>query len=148
MPGIPHQDSHIIPTTNRGPSLDNHIRPNINRILHITANPTLTSTLIRCDGVAAVIGKVCLHDTRRVFYVASRFVPISTDIGALLLVAGIYVGFLGRYIIGALEVGFTMGSGAVSGLQIVKVKKGVAARRVVVTRRGRALLLGALHVVR
>ena len=103
MASIPDQDTDIVPLSKRNTCLSMCVGADINGILHVTPNTTLSAALIRSNRITAILSKIRLHDARRTILVEGRRVPVGLDVVALLLIECGETSFLGLHIVGASE---------------------------------------------
>lgn len=64
MASIPNQDTDVVPLPKCNACLNMCFGADINGILHVTPNTTLSAALIRSKRIAAIVSEIRLHDAR------------------------------------------------------------------------------------
>ena len=64
MARVPNQDTDVVPLSKCNTCLNMGVGADVNGILHVTPNTTLSAALIRSNRIAAIVRKIRLHDAR------------------------------------------------------------------------------------
>lgn len=105
MSRVPYQNPDVVLLRKSKTGLDVGITGDVDGVLRVAPNPALPLILGWVDWVAAIIGKIGLHDAGRAGFMQGRHVPILPHVVAGSLVKGRKVIFLGFDIISRIEAG-------------------------------------------